>query len=41
MWLLFSRSFEKHLITVLGYDAETAHTVAAKAIEEDICCLSF
>ena len=31
MWLLFSRSFEKHLISVLEYDAETAHTVAAKA----------
>ena len=31
MWLLFSRSFEKHLISVLEYDAETAHSVTAKA----------
>ena len=30
MWLLFSGSFYKHLITVLGYDVETAKTVPAK-----------
>ena len=30
MWLLFSGSFYKYLITVLGYDFETAKTVTAK-----------
>ena len=31
MWLLFSRPFEKHLIPILGYDAEIACSVTAKA----------
>lgn len=27
MWMLFHRSFESHLTTVLGLDAETAKAV--------------
>lgn len=37
MWLLFSGSFYKYLITVLGYDVETAKTVPAKLkLYEDV-----
>ena len=31
MWLLFSRSFKKQLMTVLQYDAHTAARVTAQA----------
>ena len=31
MWILFSRSFEKNLTTVLGYDKEAAKQIRAKA----------
>jgi hypothetical protein len=31
MWVLFGRSFQKHLSSVYGYDPETANAIAAKA----------
>ena len=31
MWMLFHRSFESHLTTVLGLDAETAKAVLRRA----------
>ena len=31
MWVLFSKSFQSHLTSVLGYDEATAHSITQKA----------